>query len=119
MHTPSDDARYMREVITLRDPEELDLWGRPRPADPPEAKTYRTYEPAANGVPPLADFGEIHTPVTQVNCLRGRNPHFSYPPHENWRIGVIMALKILPPELDSPDRRRRPSAGSSALGRSL
>jgi len=49
---------YMREVITLRDPGELDLWGRPRPVDSPQAKTYRTYEPAANGVPPLADFGE-------------------------------------------------------------
>lgn len=49
---------YMREVITLRDPDDLDLWPRPRPKDPPQAKTYRTYQPAANGVPPLADFGE-------------------------------------------------------------
>ena len=49
---------YMHEVVTLPNAEELDLWQRPRPVDPPQAETYHTYEPAGNGVPPLADFGD-------------------------------------------------------------
>jgi len=49
---------YMREVVSLPDYDGLALWQRPRPTDPPEAKTYHTYKPDANGVPPLADFGD-------------------------------------------------------------
>jgi 2-oxoglutarate ferredoxin oxidoreductase subunit alpha len=49
---------YMREVVTLPDPEELKLWERPRPKDPPEAKTDHTFDADEGGVPPLADFGE-------------------------------------------------------------
>ena len=49
---------YMREVVSLPDAESLSLWERPRPSDPPQKKTYHAYEPGADGVPPLAAFGE-------------------------------------------------------------
>lgn len=55
---PDAGIGYMREVVSLPDYESLTLWDRPRPKDPPEAKTYHTYKPNENGVPPLADFGE-------------------------------------------------------------
>ena len=58
---------YMREVVSLPDYGSLDLWERPRPKDPPEAKTYHTYKPNENGVPPLADFGEGYAVMLEAH----------------------------------------------------
>ncbi len=48
---------YMREVVTLPDASDLELWERPRPDAPAEAAPYHTYAETPSGVPPLADFG--------------------------------------------------------------
>ncbi|HYM91854.1 MAG TPA: 2-oxoacid:acceptor oxidoreductase subunit alpha [bacterium] len=46
---------HMREEVALRDLPEGGVPGRRRPAVPPSE--YRPYEPDADGVPPMADFG--------------------------------------------------------------
>jgi len=46
---------HMREPVELPAPGALELWGRPRPAVPPEQ--YRPYADTPSGVPPMADFG--------------------------------------------------------------
>lgn len=48
---------YMREVVSLPDAADLELWERPRPERPADAAPYHTYAETPSGVPPLADFG--------------------------------------------------------------
>lgn len=47
---------HMRERVELPEASELKLIGRKTPTDPPE--TFQAYKPDADGVPPMAPFGE-------------------------------------------------------------
>ncbi len=47
---------HMREKIELPDPEDVTIINRKKPTVMPE--DYRPYEPDADGVPPMANFGE-------------------------------------------------------------
>ena len=82
---------HLREKVDVKDPSELEIVDRKKPTGPPE--DYKPYRPDADGIPPLAAYGDRH--LLRINSsMHGEEGFINQSPQNATALNTRLYDKI-------------------------